>query len=274
VSEPTERTGAAERVKRGDDSSIRAVAVAPPSEVLGSIPTGATLRTELAAAAHSRGATASNAADLEALRDSLAAIAPESINLDAARRRVAEASSDEERLKERVATLRGDVRARREVGAETEEALAELESAASELASAQTERIAAEQALERARERADRARDERERRLKLRDRLGNERREARRELANEVYPAFRNALIDVPGGGCARPGADPSAYEGPSLAASLAAVEVADLAEPVVLGEEAAVWVTDRPEPIPESVVGGEEASELAGSDRRSSPEF
>ena len=264
----TDRAEATESEEESPNSPVRAAPVAPPRDVFESIPTGTTLRTELASAAHSRGTTPSNAAELEAIRESLAAITPESIDLDPPRRRLAEASGKEERLKERVATLRGDVRARREVDAETDETLAELESAASALASAQTERIAAEQALERARGRAERARDERERRLELRDRLENERRDARRELANESYPAFRDALDGVPGGGSARPGPEPSAYEGPSLAASLAAVDIADIAEPAVLDAAAAAWTAGQTNPIPESVVIEREASGLVSVDR------
>ena len=235
--------------------SIRETAVIPPKEVFSEIPTGTTLRTELAAAARSRGTTSSKAATLEALCDSLASITPESVDLDTPRRRVAEANGREERLKERVATLRGDVRARREVDAESDEQLEALESAAAELASAQTERIAAEQALERARERASHARDERERRLELRDRLENERREARRELANEIYSAFCNVVGDVPGGGSACPGSAPSAYEGPALTASFAAVEVADIERSVVVDAEVAGWVAEKDGTVPEPVV-------------------
>lgn len=255
MSGPTGGTHTSEHARDEAESPVGEALIAPPGDVFDRIPTGATLRTELAAAARSRGMTPSVGDELASIRDSIAAISPESVDLDAPRRRVAEASGKEERLEERVATLRGDVRARREVDAETDETLAELESVAAELASAQTERIAAEQALERARERASRARDERERRLELRDRLENERREARRELANEIYPAFRDALPDVPGGDSARPGSEPSAYEGSTLAASLGAVATADLADPVVLGTEAAAWVAEQSETVPESVV-------------------
>ena len=253
--DPTDGTHRSERTGDEQESPVGEGLVVSPGDVFDRIPTGAPLRTELAAAARSRGLTSSVRGELEAIRNSIAAIDPESVDLAAPRRRVAETSGREERLKERVATLRGDVRARREVDAETDETLAELESAAAALASAQTERIAAEQALERARERASRARDKRERRLELRDRLENTRRDARRELAGEIYPAFRDALPDVPGGGSARPGSEPSAYEGPAFAATLAAVAVADLTGAVVLGSEAAAWVAEQSEPVPGPVV-------------------
>jgi hypothetical protein len=193
--------------------------------------------------------------ELGRLRDEVAAIEVEPVDLAAAKRRVADASGEEERLKERVAALRGDVRARRAVEAETDETLDDLESAAAELSNAQTERIAAEQALERARERAAAARDERERRLELEDRLRNRRREARHELAAEVYPLFRDALGAVPDGDPSDAGSDPSAYDGPRLAASLAAVRIADLDAPVTLGREAACWLAERGSRTPEAVL-------------------
>ncbi|WP_241662531.1 DUF7856 family protein [Halorubrum depositum] len=234
---------------------MKARPVPAPEEVLGRVPTGTSLRREIAAAARSRGRESSVRDELGRLRDEIAAIEFESVDLAAARRRVAEASGEEERLKERVAALRGDVRARRAVEAETDEALGDLESAAAALSSAQTERIAAEQALERARERAARARDERERRLELEDRLRNRRREARRELATEAYPAFRDALGSIPGGAPTQAGSAPSAYEGPRLAASLAAVRIADLDASVALGVEAARWLDERGERSPEEVL-------------------
>lgn len=229
--------------------------VPAPATVLCRVPTGTSLRREIAAAARSRGRESSVRDELGRLRDEIAAIEFESVDLAAARRRVAAASGEEERLKERVAALRGDVRARRAVEAETDETLGDLESAAAELSTAQTERIAAEQALERARERAARARDERERRLELEDRLRNRRREARRELATEAYPAFRDALDAVPGGAPPRAGAGPSAYDGPRLAASLAAVRMADLNAPVTLGVEAARWLARYSSISPEAVL-------------------
>jgi len=121
------------------------------------------------------------------------------------------------------------VQARREVEAETDEALGDLESAAAELSAAQSERIAAEQALQHARKRAASARDDRERRLELRDRLRNRRQDARRELAREVYPAFRDALSVVPGAGPADAGAKAYGVRRPAPAASLAAVRLANL---------------------------------------------
>jgi hypothetical protein len=229
-------------------------AVPDPTAVIGRIPTRASLPRELAAAARTLGQRSSVETELVEIRDAIASIEIEPVDLDAARRRVAAASGEAERLKERVAALRGGVQARRAVEAETDEALGDLESAAAELSAAQSERIAAEQALQRARERAATARDARERRLELRDRLRNRRRDARRELAREVYPAFRDALSAVPGVDPADAGGEPAAYDGPSLAASLAAVRLAELDGPVVLGTAAVGWIVDKGDAAPESV--------------------
>lgn len=247
-------------------ASTRAFRPAPsPETVLGRVPTGTSLHRELAAAARSRGRESSVRGECLELREAIEAIEVEPVDLAAARRRVAAASGEEDRLRERVAALRGDVRARRSVEAETSESLADLEAAAAELSTAQTERIAAEQALERARERAAVARDERDRRLELQDRLRNRQREARRELASELYPTFRDALSAVPGGDPADGGAKPSEYDGAPIAASLAAVRVADLESAVVLGADAAHWLgvhgEDPIEPVLDAPVARADAA-------------
>ncbi|WP_435096233.1 hypothetical protein [Halorubrum sp. N11] len=257
----TDRWGEAERPGETDGCDESAAASEPaipePAAVIGRVPTAASFRRELAAAARTRGLASSVESELIEVCDAIASIEVEPVDLDAARRRVAAASGEEERLKERVAALRGSVQARRAVEAETDEALGDLESAAAELSAAQSERIAAEQALQRARERAAAARDARERRLELQDRLRNRRRDARQELAREVYPAFRDALSAIPSVGPADAGSKPAAYDGPSLAASLAAVRVAELDGPVVLGTAAVGWIADRGEAAPETVIDG-----------------
>ncbi|EMA66325.1 hypothetical protein C461_11844 [Halorubrum aidingense JCM 13560] len=253
---------------RRSESAPGDVCVPRPADVLGQIPTGASLRTELAAAARSRGRTPAVASELAELREALDEIAIEPVDVETARRRVAAATGEEARLKERIAALRGDVRARRAVDAATDETLGDLESTAAELSSAQTERIAAEQAFERARDRVARTRDERERRLRLRDRLRNRRRDARRELAREMYPAFRDALTEVPGGDETHANGTPSEYEGPAIAASLAAVAVADVDGPVTLGEAAASWIDDREGTVPVVVREVKADTEERGGDR------
>jgi len=232
----------------GKDGSAPVEERPEPSAVIGRLPTDAGLRRQLAAAARSRGRTATVAGEIDEIESELAGIEVESVDLTAARRRVAETTGEIERLKERVAALRGDARARRAVDADADAALDDLESAAAELSAAQTEAIAAEQALERARAEAARARDERRRRLRLRDRLRNRRRAARRELAEAMYPAFRRALAVVPGGDPNDAGSGPDAYDGDPVAASLAAVRIAALDGPVELRGDAAraVEAADR----------------------------
>ncbi len=210
-----------------------------PHDVLGRVPTGRSLWYELAAAARSRGVRSSVTDAIVETHAAIERIDVPTVDLVSARRRVAAATGEEERLKERVAAARGDVRGRRAVDAPVKAATAKLETAAAELSTAQTERIAAEQALERERERAVVARDARERRLRLRDRLENRKREARIELARAVYPTFRGALEAVPMGDPYDAGREPGDYAGPDLAASLAAIRIADLEGPVTLSDRA-----------------------------------
>ena len=251
-----DRVVSADHARPSGSAPSAGVPVPNPPEVLGRIPTGTTLRTELAAAARSRGLASSFAAELSTLHESIEAIEIPSVDLEGARKRLAEATGEEERLKERVAATRGNVQGRREVSADAKGSLADLEEAAAALSAAQTERIAAEQALERARDRAAAARDERERRLTLRDRLDNRRRDARSELANATYPAFCEALPMVPNGAMADPGDAPSAYEGSSLAASFAAVRISEVDGPVVLGPDAATAFDRWDGPSPETALG------------------
>lgn len=244
--------------------------VATPETVLGDIPTDETLRGELAAAARSRGCTTPIAGELADLRTALAELAVEPIDLSAARRRVADATGAEERLTERIAALRGNVQARREIGVDPTPALEKLETAATELSRVQTTRIAAEQAFTHARRSVARARDTRERRLALRDRLRNREREARKSLAECVYPSFAAALPTVPGGTDASAGRSPAEYTGPRLTASFAAVAVAELERPVALSERATAWANSRPGSLPAAVRPADDALQTIGQhDRR-----
>jgi TolA-binding protein len=193
------------------------------------------LRGALAAAARSVGETAPQAEALTEARAELASLDVAETDLEAARRRLAEADASETRLRERVATLRGRVQALAE--AEAPEARADareaLEDAVRELTEVETERIAAEQVLERAERAARDARDRRERRLELQDRVANLRRDVRRSLAAAVYDRFRAAVVALPGAG--RAGDAPGDYEGDPVTAALAVARIADVTAPVVL---------------------------------------
>lgn len=229
--------------------------VPDPHDVLARVPTGETLRCELAAAARSWGRESSLTPEMRSVAESIATIDVPDVDLETARARLAGATGEEERLRERVAAARGDVRARRDVDAPTDDALVELEDAAAALSDAQTERVAAEQALERQRELARAARDARDRRLRLQDRLANLRRRARRELAREAYPPFRDALAVIPRADVSDAGERPAAYDGPELAASLAAVRIAELSTPVVLSDRAIDVLSEALEEPPASVL-------------------
>jgi len=199
-------------------------------------------RAALAAVARSRGETAPQDEALDAVRDELAGLSVDDTDLTAARERVAETAEDLERLRERVATLRGRVQARREAGLDPGDAEDALADAARDLSEAATAHAAAEQALDRARDRARAAYDARERRLRLQDRRDNLRRAARDHLAAAVEPAVGDALADVPV--AADDPADASAS-----AVAMAAARVAALNAPVVLAwgpfgpAEAAEWL-------------------------------
>ena len=213
--------------------SIEAPTPGPGHVQLGRVPVECSLRRALAAAGRSRGETSPQDRQIAQLERTLAELDPPSVNLAAARRRVADTGNQEDRLRERIATLRGELHARRKLDADTGSLETELQEAAAELSEAETERIAAEQALKRERERARNARDIRERRLELQDELANRRRSARAVLARRLYPDFAAALQRVPGE--AAPGGSPGEFEGDPAAATLAAVRIARLSAPVVL---------------------------------------
>ena len=152
----------------------------------------------LAAIGAVRGIETPHDDDVAAARESLRSLSVPAVDteaLRAARRRAAEAGSETERLRERVATLRGQVTALRAEG--DDDAVADAEASLSEatrrLSEASTDRIAAAQRLSMLEERAQRARDERERRLQLEDRIGNLERAARSARADAVAPEFRDA---------------------------------------------------------------------------------
>jgi hypothetical protein len=190
-------------------------------------------RAALVTAARELGHASSARSALETARAELADLSPPSVDVEAARRRVAETGAAEDRLRERVAELRGRLQARRSVGADTTAVEAQLDEAVSELSAAETERIAAEQALDRAEAAARSARDRRERRLALEDRVANLERQVRRDLVAAVWDRFRAALRAVPGGATA--GATPGTYDGDAATAALAVTRLAPVDAPVVV---------------------------------------
>jgi hypothetical protein len=214
-------------------------------------------RAALAAVGATRGVETSHDGDLDGAKQSLRELSPPTVDdaeLRAARRRAAEAGSETERLRERVATLRGRVTARRSDadadgdGGDSDDALAEAEASLSEatrnLSEASTERVAATQRLATLEDRAQRARDAREERFRLEDRIENLRRARRSALADAVKPDFRGAAtgtariestldnqIDGPADG---------ADAGDALRDAVATAVIAPLRAPVVVAPDVA----------------------------------
>jgi len=186
----------------------------------------------LVAAARARGCRSPTDRALAAAERALRELTVEAVDTAATRRRLADAGTEVERLREEVAAARGRLQSRRETGADTAEAEAALEDATRRLSEAETERVAAEQAHETAQRRAREARDARERRLRLQDRVANRRREARRALAVSVADQFAAAVDAVPGE--ATLSTEPLSIDGDEVTAALAAIRVADLRAPIV----------------------------------------
>ena len=159
---------------------------------------GVSIRAALAAAARSRGLTAPQDERIVAVREELSELSVPEASTRAARRAVAERTGDVERLRERVATLRGRVQALREHDGDAEAVAAELSAATRDLSEAETGLIAARERLDAATDAAREVRDARERRLRLRDRLHNRRREARAHLADALADEFRTAVAATP----------------------------------------------------------------------------
>lgn len=191
------------------------------------------LRGALAAGARSLGETAPQREEVEAVRAELSSLSVPAADVDEVRRRVAEAGVSVERLRERVATLRGRVRALDETGEGSEAARADLREAVRELSEAETERVAAEQLRDRLEREARDRRDRRERRLELEDRVANLEREARAHLTESVYDRFRAAVEALPGDATAGDG--PGKYDGDAVTAALAVARVAAVEAPVVV---------------------------------------
>lgn len=186
----------------------------------------------LVAAARSRGHQPPAERALAAAQRELRGVTVERVDTEEPRRRLADAGSEVDRLREEVAAARGRLQSRREMGADTTEAEAALDDAARRLSEAETERVAAEQAHEAAQRRAREARAARERRLRLQDRVANRRRDARHALAASGDDAFAAAVDALPGE--ATLSLDPLAVEGDEVTAALAAARIADLRAPVI----------------------------------------
>lgn len=187
-------------------------------------------RAALAAAARSRGLRAPQDEQRRAVLERRAGIEVDPVETAPLRRRLAEASGETDRLRERVARLQGRVQAARADGGEAADEEDELATAIRRLSERETERAAARQALDRARTGRRAARDAREERRRLADRAANLGRAARRHLADLLEAEFRAAVADVPGTGAPM---DP--FETDPVTRALAVARVGNPRAPLVL---------------------------------------
>ncbi len=195
---------------------------------------GLRVRTALAVAARARGLRTSHDATLRRLRDRLAAFEVDDVATAQARERLAGTQTETDRLRERVATVRGRLQVREEQGLDTEPARAKLRETARELSEVETTAAATRQTLDRERREARRARDELDDRLRLEDRVANLQRRARRRLVERVREAYAGAVADAPGG----PDAPDDPFDADALTAGLAVARVADFDAPVVVSAD------------------------------------
>jgi hypothetical protein len=152
------------------------------------------------------------------------------------RRRLADLDGEIERLRERVATLRGRVQERRDAGGDVETARATLAETVANLSERETERATLRERLDAVRERAATARDARNRRRELADRLANCERAARAHLVERIRPEFERAVAAAPGGPSARRVDDPASLD--PVTAALSVLRVATVRAPVVLASD------------------------------------
>lgn len=201
---------------------------------------GIATRTALAAAGRSRGLPTPHDQELASVRSALDALR---VDLDPPDEHSIRPETgptprdaDRERLRERVAELRGRIQALEGVDRDASDARSTLRDAARRLSELETERLAATETREQARSRRDR----REKRLRLEDRKANLERAARAHLVDELHDEFTTAVDRVP----ATPDDDAEdaagdAVEDPFAAdpvtAALAVLHVADVRAPVVL---------------------------------------
>lgn len=191
---------------------------------------GLRTRTALARAARTLGRSTPYDDELSAARESLADLAATDEHGPDGRQSVAAAETETERLRERVATARGRLIARRENGLDTTPAAEALADAITDLSEAETREAAARQSLERDRESRRARRDRQERRFRLEDRVANLERKARATLVDEVRERYEDALETLPG---AVHGDDPLAVD--PIPAALAIVRIAATPAPVVV---------------------------------------
>lgn len=214
---PEQLAGAVSTAEPEPDARVSVTAPAPPPlyEHVGCLRPGMGLRTRtaLARAARTLGQRTPYDDELAAARESLADLSAPMESETEARESVAAAESAAERLRERVATARGRLLARRENDLDPTPAAEALADAITELSEAETREAAARQSLERDRESRRDRRDRHERRFRLEDRVANLERRARASLVDAVREDYVRALEALPDWSA---GEDESALEDPS----------------------------------------------------------
>ncbi|MFB6152093.1 MAG: hypothetical protein ABEJ40_09840 [Haloarculaceae archaeon] len=197
------------------------------------------VRTALAAAGRSRGLSTPVDGDLSAARERLSDLPdPDDVDAAAARKRLAGTDDAVERLRERVAALRGRIQAGREAGRDVADLRDELAEATRKLSEHETERAAAREDLERAERRAREARDARERRRRLEDRIANLERTARAHLVDDLRAEYAAAVAAAPGTGPPGGARIDDPFDADAVTAALAVGRVAELRAPVVLAPD------------------------------------
>lgn len=194
-------------------------------------------RTALAAAGRSLGIATPHDAELDEVRAELAAVesaqrsgpvassaaVPASESGDAAPPQ----DADVDRLKERVAELRGRIQTLEDADRDAADERTRLRETAARLSELTTERVAAVERRDRARARRDR----RERRMRLQDREANLERSARAHLVDRLRERYVRSVTDL----------DPDVedpFDADPVTAALAVLRVAAVRAPVVLAAD------------------------------------
>lgn len=237
LSQPVDPEAAA-RAVRGESNESGSLSVLartpdPVHERVGCLRPGMAVRTRtaLAEAARARGHRTPFDAALCRVREQLAEFDTSDVETADARKDLAAAAADTDRLRERVATIRGRLQVRTEHDMGAEPASEHLEAAARELSEVETRAAAARQTLDRKRRQVREVRDTLEAQMRLEDRVSNLKRRARATLVDRVRDAYAVAVADAPGG--PDDPADPFDVDG--LTAGMAVARVADFDAPVVV---------------------------------------
>lgn len=196
---------------------------------------GLRTRTALAKAARTRGLDTPQDDAIEAARERLSRLGSkgdESANREQLRHNAAMAQRETERLRERVAMLRGRLQERQDAGRQTESIAADLESAVAKLSAAETEAHAAREELEQARSRARDHRDTELDRFAVAEELANLERKSRSSLVDQLEPAYRKALADI------MEVLEPEPDDPDASVQALAIVRISALEAPVVLATD------------------------------------